>query len=152
MVTVKMLKPYYIKADEDYVRVILAYQYFAVLIHDNLYHFIPVEAKEIRINRITRKVDNIEANFAFQKGKDIIHIPMTKLLSLSDFVSELDKIVEPYKKIISNTNTKHEAESIPDNENVIIINELERLNLKRLIDKALDERDENAFRSLTQLL
>lgn len=55
MVTVKMLKPYYIKTEEEYVRVILAYQYFSVVINKKVYQFIPVEANEIRINRKTKK-------------------------------------------------------------------------------------------------
>ncbi|MEN1967339.1 IDEAL domain-containing protein [Lentibacillus sp. N15] len=145
MVTVKMLKPYYIKADEAHVRVILAYQYFTVSIQDQLYHFVPNEAKEIRINRNTQQVDNIEANFAFQKGKDIIHIPMTKLVSLPDFQTELKKITEPYMK-------SHEPINININENAAIIEGLEQQNIKRLIDIALDKRDEALFHTLVPLL
>ncbi|GGB55139.1 IDEAL domain-containing protein [Virgibacillus dakarensis] len=144
MVTVKMLKPYYIKADDEYVRVILAYQYFTVLIHDQLYHFVPVKAKEIRINRRTQEVDNIDASFAFQKGKDIIHIPMTKLVSLPDFMNELRKIIQPYYI--------NDISSTAKNEIAVIIDELERQNLKRLIDQALDERNEEAFHSLVKKL
>jgi len=147
MVTVKMLKPYYIKADDEYVRVILAYQYFSVFIHDQLYHFVPNEAKEIRINRRTRTVDNIEAQFAFQKGKNIIRIPMTKLVTLPDFQTELQKIIDPYIK-------NQESINIAVNENVNkkIIEELEQQNLRRLIDKALDDWDERRFYELTSLL
>ncbi|MGM8213693.1 hypothetical protein ACLIBH_13025 [Virgibacillus sp. W0430] len=79
MVTVKMLKPYYIKMSNDYVRVILAYQYFSIVINNKVYQFVPIEEKEIRINRKTQEVANIEAKFAFQKGKDIIYITMKKL-------------------------------------------------------------------------
>ncbi|WP_106496617.1 IDEAL domain-containing protein [Lentibacillus sp. Marseille-P4043] len=146
MVTVKMLKPYYIKADDDYVRVILAYQYFAIVIHDQLYHFVPVEAKEIRINRRTQKVDNIEDKFAFQKGKDIIHIAMTELISLPDFLIQIRKIAQPYyHKELKSKNTHK-------NEIAIIIDELEQNNIMRLIDKALDERNQQAFYSLTKWL
>src|SRR5690606_40154579 len=60
MVTVKMLKPYYIKLNSEYIRIILAYQYFSLLIDNKLYHFVPIEGREILINRKTRKVVNTE--------------------------------------------------------------------------------------------
>ena len=149
MLTVKMLKPYYIKADSKYVQVILAYQYFSVLINDNVYHFIPREAKEIKIDRQTKKIVNVGAKFAFQKGKDIIHIAMTDLISLPDFLIQLHFIVESYyaKGLLENsiekkTNVKMDT----------IIKELEQLNVKRLIDKSLDERDREAFAELVKLL
>ncbi|WP_188454160.1 IDEAL domain-containing protein [Virgibacillus oceani] len=146
MVTVKMLKPYYIKEDENYVRIVLAYQYFAVFINNKVYQFVPVEAKEIRINRKTQKVENIEDKFAFQKGKEIIYIPMAELVSLPDFLIELHSIAEPYY-------VKEEQEKIEQkNETAIIIDELEQINVRRLIDKALDERDEKSFHSLVKLL
>src|SRR5690625_3162430 len=91
-----MLKPYYIKSDAHYIRVVLAYQYFAIFVNQEVYQFIPTEAKEIRINRKTQKIVNIEAKFAFQKGKNIIYIPMTELISLPDFLIQLYSIVETY--------------------------------------------------------
>lgn len=146
MVTVKMLKPYYIKADTNNVRVILAYQYFSVLINKKVYQFIPVEAKEIRIDRSTQKVKNIDAKFAFQKGKDVVYVSMSELISLPDFLHQLHAIAEPYYK--------KDAKSIneQENESAIIIEELERLNIKRLIDRALDERDKKTFEALAKLL
>ncbi|MFD1039931.1 IDEAL domain-containing protein [Virgibacillus byunsanensis] len=146
MVTVKMLKPYYIKADDDYVRVILAYQYFSVVINNKVYQFVPVEAKEIRINRRTQEIENINAKFAFQKGKDILFIAMEELISLPDFLVQLHAIGEPY--YIYTKDKKREREK----ESVVIIDELECLNIKRLIDQALDERDEETFYSLAKLL
>ncbi|MFC4557553.1 IDEAL domain-containing protein [Virgibacillus kekensis] len=144
MVTVKMLKPYYIKADDDYVQVILAYQYFAVFINKKVYQFVPIESKEIRINRKTKRVENVGARFAFQKGKDIIYMTLSELVSLPDFLVQLNSIADPYYiDEIKNEESK--------NENAII-NELEKLNLKRLIDKSLDERDFEAFQSLVKLL
>lgn len=146
MVTVKMLRPYYIKADDDYIKVILAYQYFAVFVNKQVYQFVPIEAKEIRINRRTHQVDNIGARFAFQKGKDIIFLSMTELVSLPDFRIQLHAIAEPYyiKKI--------ESKGIPINESASIISELERQNVKRLIDKALDKRDFATLQSLVKYL
>lgn len=142
-----MLKPYYIKMSEEYVRVILAYQYFSIVIHNKVYQFVPMEEKEIRISRKTQEVVNTDATFAFQRGKDIIYITMKKLISLPDFLIQLHSIVQPYyEQSVTNEN----EESIKDKED--IIKQLERLNVKRLIDKALDEKDEKAFYSLVKLL
>ncbi len=141
-----MLKPYYIKEDDEYIRIVLAYQYFAVFINNKVYQFVPVEAKEIRINRKTQKVENIEAKFAFQKGKEIIYIPMAELVSLPDFLIQLHSIAEPYYVQEKKKTVEH------DNEIAMIIDELEQRNIKRLIDKALDKWDEQSFRSLVKLL
>lgn len=146
MVTVKMLKPYYIKADNDFIRVILAYQYFAVLIDEQVYQFVPTEAKEIRINRRTQKVENMGARFAFQKGKDIVYLTMSELISLPDFLLQLDVIAQPYY-----INEKKQTNDQFD-ETALIVTELEKINLMRLIDKSLDERDSEAFHSLTKKL
>lgn len=154
MVTVKMLKPYYIKSDENFVSIVLAYQYFAVLINDKVYQFIPVDAKEIRINRDTQKVENMEARFAFQKGKDVVYLSMTELISLPDFLVQLHTIVSPYlkEKSESKSNETVENSTNPTIEIDIIINELERRNIIRLIDYALDIRDELLFHSLVNKL
>ncbi|WP_047980854.1 IDEAL domain-containing protein [Ornithinibacillus contaminans] len=145
MISVRMLKPYYIKADDDYVRIILAYQYFSVLINDSVYQFIPIEGKEIRINRRTRKVENIGTRFAFQKGKDIVYMTMTELISLPDFMTQLHNIAKAYydgmEEVSFQTENTHQ-----------IMEELEKLNIKRLIDQALDEHDEETFRELVKLL
>jgi len=143
MITVKMLKPYYIKANAQHVRVVLAYQYFSVVINQDVYQFIPVEAKEIRLNRTNKKVENINARFAFQKGKKVVYMSMTELISLPDFIDQLHSIAEPY--------FKDDADSINE-EQEALINELEMLNLKRLIDKALDHRDYETLHELYPLL
>lgn len=149
MVTVKMLKPYYIKMSTEYIRVILAYQYFSVLINDKVYHFVPIEEQEIRIDRKTQQVVNIEATFAFQKGKDIIHIAMKKLISLPDFLVQLHSIAEPYYK---QSEIENKGKDVSIDEGAIMIEELEKLNIKRLIDKSLDDRDDQAFYELVKLL
>src|SRR5699024_7220906 len=96
MVSVKLLKPYYIKMNSDYIRIILAYQYFSLLIEKKVYHFVPIEGQEILVDRKTKKVVNTDTKFAFQKGKDVIYITMKKLTSLVDFMDQLESIVQPY--------------------------------------------------------
>lgn len=149
MVTVKTLKPYYIKVDSRAIRVILAYRHFSVLINDELYQFIPIEAKEIRINRKTRRIENIGARFAFQKDKDIIYIAMTKLVSLPDFLLQLYTIVESY---LAEEKDQLEQVDIIDENVSILIQQLEKQNIKRLIDYSLDNRDEEAFNKLVKLI
>ncbi len=145
MLTVKTLKPYYIKSDPDYVRLILGYQYFTVFINDEEYQFIPVEAKEIKIDRRTRKIVNTADKFAFQKNKDIIHVTMNELIYHPDFMIHLYDIAKPY--YIADDAEKEQNSGVE-----MIVQELERLNVKRLIDKALDERDHLMFKKLVNML
>lgn len=147
MVTLKMLRPYYIKTERNYVRIILAYQYFSVVIKNKVFQFIPVESNEIRVNRITRRIENIDAVFAFQNGKDVVNVPMAKLITLPDFLEQIHEIGKPYYIKGSETQTKKAKE-----EQIKLIKELEKQNILRLIDKALDERDEKAFNELSSLL
>src|SRR5699024_4111052 len=147
MLTVKMLKPYYVKVDREYLRLILGYQYFTVFMNDAEYEFIPTESKEIKINRRTRKIENIEDKFAFQKGTDVIYITMNELIYLPDFMIHLYDIAKPY--YTRDIDAKQQEEN---DTNEAIIDELERLNVKRMIDKALDERDEESFYTLLKML
>ncbi|OZU88816.1 hypothetical protein CIL03_11065 [Virgibacillus indicus] len=147
MLTVKMLKPYYIKADAKYIRVILAYQYFSILLNEKVYQFIPVEAKEIRINRKTYSVENIDAKFAFQKGKEIVYVTMAELISLPDFLNQLHAIIEPYYE-----QKKVEQEENESKITTAVIEDMEKENIRRMIDQALDNRDKDAFYKLVKLL
>src|SRR5699024_2255844 len=83
----------YIKMNSEYIRIILAYQYFSLFINKKVYHFVPIEGQEILVNRRTKKVVNTETKFAFQKGKDVIYITMKKLTSLVDFMDQLEEII-----------------------------------------------------------
>lgn len=146
LVTVKMLKPYYIKMNSEYIRIILAYQYFSLLIDKKVYHFVPIEGREILINRSTKRVVNTNTKFAFQKDKEIIYITVKKLTTLVDFMTQLDEMIEPYYS--ENTGSNHGVSM----QTIGLIKEIELVNLKRLIDKALDERDEVLFNDLTKLI
>ncbi|MEN1967338.1 IDEAL domain-containing protein [Lentibacillus sp. N15] len=146
MVTVKELKPYHIKVDSDYVHIILAYQYFTISIDESVYKFVPVDAKEITINRKTKKIKNMEDMFAFQKGKEIIHIAMADLTFIPEFLIQLHSIAGPYYLV--------DLQAAEDNKFNIsaIMDELEQQNIKRLIDRSLDERDEESFYKLVHRL
>lgn len=145
MVTVKLLKPYYIKMNSEYIRIILAYQYFSLFIDKQVYHFVPIEGQEILINRKTKQVVNTETKFAFQKGKEIIYITVKKLTTLVDFMDQLDKIIKPYYND-NECNISHNGEVTH------LIQRLEVENIIRLIDRSLDEKDKEMFDKLTNLL
>ncbi|WP_068673120.1 IDEAL domain-containing protein [Oceanobacillus sp. Castelsardo] len=151
MVSVKMLKPYYIKTDKEYVRIVLAYQYFSVVINEKDYQFIPIEANEFRINRRTQKVENVDAKFAFQNGKEVVYLTLAKLITLPDFLQQLHSIASSY---YINDDKENDENDIVENgfESAIIMEELEKMNVRRLIDKALDERNEQAFNELIKYL
>ena len=144
-----MLKPYYIKMNSEYIKIILAYQYFTLLIDQKLYHFVPIEGREILINRKTKKVVNTETKFAFQKDDDIIYITMKKLTSLVDFMDQLGEIIKPYYE---NPMATFEEDIELSESTSKLIRKLELDNVKRLIDESLDKRDEETFKELIKLL
>ena len=135
--------------NSEYIRIILAYQYFSLLINKKVYHFIPIEGQEILVDRKTKQVVNTETKFAFQNGKEIIYITMKKLSSLVDFMDQLEEIIKPYyeKSLLVRQQDKELHEQTEQ-----MIKELEIQNIKRLIDKSLDERDIDTFKELVRLL
>nr|WP_245780838.1 IDEAL domain-containing protein [Gracilibacillus orientalis] len=140
----KMLKPYYVKEEGKHIRVVLAYQYFSLLMDDEVYHFVPLEAREIRINRDTQQIENENDVFVFQKGKKYNRIILSDLIKVNDFQEHLSTILSPYI-IMSQTDEKE------DNIDHVIM-ELERSNLLRLIDRALEEHNPENFHLYTTIL
>jgi len=147
MVTVKMLKPYYVKTEEKYIRIILAYQYFSIIMNKKVYQFIPVKSTEVRINRKTKKIENVDDVFAFQKGKEVLTISMSQLISIPGFLEMLHRIAESYY-LPEDTQEVSEQQKALDQ----LISELEYENVRRLIDKAIDNDDKEAFLELTSTL
>ncbi|MGP4041392.1 IDEAL domain-containing protein [Gracilibacillus sp. D59] len=144
LLSVKMLKPYYVKEEGKYIRVVLAYQYFSLLMDDEVYHFVPLEAREIRINRDTQHIENKNDVFVFQKGKKYNRITLADLIKVKDFQQHISTILSPYM-IMSETDEKN------DNIDHVIM-ELERSNLLRLIDRALDDKNPEDFHLYTTKL
>src|SRR5690625_3433985 len=135
--------------NSEYIKIILAYQYFTLLIDNRLYHFVPIEGREILINRKTKKVVNTETKFAFQRDNDIIYITMKKLTSLVDFMDQLGEIIKPYYE---NPLDVYKDDTKFSEETNQLIKQLEDENVKRLIDQSLDDRDHNSFKELVKLL
>lgn len=146
MITLKILKPYHIKVNENFIHLKLEEQFFSIYINGEEYQFIPDEAKEIRVDRKTKQIDNIGAKFAFQKEEEVVYMSMAKLIYYPDFLNQVYHISKPYYYKDS------ENSSIDHTEVDLIIAELEHENKKRLIDKALDERNEGLFYKLVQSL
>ncbi|MCT2537232.1 IDEAL domain-containing protein [Aquibacillus koreensis] len=144
MLSVKMLKPYYVKEEADCIRVVLAYQYFSLSLDEKVYQFVPLESREIRVNRITQQVENEQDVFVFQKGKEYSRVTLSELLKLTDFKKQLQSLIQPY---INGDKTPIQEEKIDE-----VIMELEKENMKRLIDRALEERDYQTFLDYTDKL
>ncbi|MBM7551450.1 uncharacterized protein YpiB (UPF0302 family) [Thalassobacillus pellis] len=141
--SVKMLKPYYVKEDEKFIRIVLAYQYFSMHIDGKLYQFVPLESREIIIDRKRQKVHNVYDIFVFQRGSKLIYVAITDLLQLGDFLTHLNSIVHPYFR----KDMGYEEVSQKEMDN--FFHSLERENLKRMIDQALDDGDKDRFKLLT---
>ncbi|MFC7321836.1 hypothetical protein [Halobacillus campisalis] len=144
MLNIKMLKPYYVKEDNRFIRIVLAYQYFSLFIDDELYQFIPMESREIIIDRKSKRVHNVFDIFVFQRGKRIVYISVADLLKLPEFLTHLHSITSPYEAEI--------IDEVKESEDQIdsIVSYLEKQNLRRLIDKAIDCSDKKTFVELTQ--
>lgn len=144
MVTVKVLKPYCIKTDAENIYILLDEDNFTISINDVVCQYIPIKSKEIIINRYTKKIENLDAIFAFKQEELIFHLSMSELINIPDFLIKLYFITRPHMEY-KQTEVLHEDIDV-------IIDELERQNIKRLIDKALDERNEEAFYDLIAML
>src|SRR5699024_7653958 len=109
-----------------------------------MYHFVSQDNYEVLLDRNTRKIENTDDRFAFQKGKDSVYMSMRELISLPDFLYHIHAITEPYFVDHPEIKKTHEHHSV--------IDEHEQINIKRLIDRALDERDETTFYQRVKML
>jgi len=142
MILVQLMKPFYTKYEGNSIKMVFAYQYFSIRKDDELFHFIPVEGKEIILNAQTLQVENLSEVFVFQKGNRFIRLPLYQLLLVSDIHSHLKTILEEANQI----DTKEV--SIEGTEGIIQL--LEQQNRERMIDFALETRDEELFNQLQQ--
>ncbi|RUL53197.1 MULTISPECIES: IDEAL domain-containing protein [Lysinibacillus] len=146
MIQVQFMKPFYTKVNGKNLRLVFAYQYFSIVKDDELYHFVPVEGKEMIVNLETKQIENMSEIFVFQRGNRFIRMPLYQLLLISNVHEHLSPILEKAstKEETVNLLPKDEEES----EVKKMIRHLEELNLDRLIDEALEKRDEKRFYDL----
>jgi hypothetical protein len=136
------MKPFYIKKEDGRINLVFAYQYFSIKKEDEIFHFVPVEGKEIIVNAKTMQVENLSEVFVFQKGNRFIRLPLYQLLLVSDIHTHLLSIIE-------NTDEK-ESTSFPIEGMEEIIQQLEKENFERMIDYALIQRNEALFQELQE--
>lgn len=142
MILVQLMKPFYTKYEGNSIKMVFAYQYFSIRKDDELFHFIPVEGKEIILNAQTLQVENLSEVFVFQKGNRFIRLPLYQLLLVSDIHTHLQTILEEANQIDT------QEGSIEGTEEAIKL--LEEQNLERMFDFALTMRDEELFNKLQQ--
>lgn len=148
MIHVQFMKPFYTKVTGDQLRLVFAYQYFSILKDDEIFHFIPIEGKEMIVNLQTMQVENLSEVFVFQKGNRFIRLPLYQLLLISNVHEHLVPILESSAPHVEEVTEKPAERTEVDD----IILELERDNLARLIDEALARNDKEGFQRLVEQL
>lgn len=144
MLHVQLMKPFYTKQEGHTMKLVFAYQYFSIRKDEELFHFIPVEGKEIIVNLNTYQVENLSEVFVFQKGNRFIRLPLYQLLLVSDIHIHLQTILQHGKM--------EDSEIMSDvlEEAGEAILSLEEGYRDRMIDYALANRDEGLFQKLIQ--
>ncbi|MGE7672103.1 transcriptional regulator [Lysinibacillus sp. NPDC094403] len=146
MMQVQYMKPFYTKITGDKLRLVFAYQYFSILKENEIFHFIPIEGKEMIINLNTQQIENISEVFVFQKGNRFIRLPLYQLLLITNVHEHLTPILEsatpkPQLPLVSSV-TVGEVDQL--------IAELEQKNIDYLIDQALLDNNKALFFELLQ--
>jgi len=146
MMQVQYMKPFYTKITGDKLRLVFAYQYFSILKENEIFHFIPIEGKEMIINMKTQQIENLSEVFVFQKGNRFIRLPLYQLLLITNVHDHLAPILEsatPKQQLqLVSTVTVGEIDQL--------ITEIEIRNLDNLIDQALLENNKSLFFNLLQ--
>ena len=145
MITVQFMKPFYTKVSGTKLRLVFAYQYFSIMKDEEIYHFIPIEGKEMIVNLNTMQVENLSEVFVFQRGNRFIRLPLYQLLLVSNVHEHLMPILE--SSAVNVQPVKVEMNEI-DEGILSLIQSLEEENLSRLIDDALADRNEALFYDL----
>ena len=162
MITVNYMKPHSTKRSGKKLRLIFAYQYFAIEKDDEVYHFIPIEGKEIVVNLEYMQVENMSEVFVFQKGNKFLRLPIYQLLLVSDVTNYLNQFTEGHIGGAASKQDYHwdgykapsKSPSVSTEEDVPaeiqdIVSILERNNLQFCIDQALDAGDKELFLRLS---
>lgn len=144
MMQVQYMKPFYTKISGDKLRLVFAYQYFSILKENEIFHFIPIEGKEMIINLHTQQIENLSEVFVFQKGNRFIRLPLYQLLLITNVHEHLTPILEsatPKQQLpLVSSATVGEIDQL--------ITEIEQKNIDYLIDQALLDYNEALFYEL----
>lgn len=104
MIQVQYLKPFYTKVTGNKLRLVFAFQYLSILKDGEIYHFIPIEGKEMIIDLQTQQIENTSEVFVFQKGNCFIRLPLYKFSLISDIYNFINPII--HNEIKKNSNIK----------------------------------------------
>lgn len=147
MIQVQYMKPFYSKVSGDTLRLVFAYQYFSIVKDNELFHFVPIEGKEMIINLKTMQIENLSEIFVFQRGNRFLRLPLYQLLLISNIHEHLMPLLE---EASSKTETINLVPQEENSEITQLIRELEAQNIDRLIDEALSNRDKQRFFELLE--
>lgn len=149
MIQIQFMKPFYTKVEKKSLRLVFAYQYFSVKKDDEVYHFVPIEGKEIHIDLSTREVKNLSEVFVFQRGNRFIRLPLYQICLISNIDDFLSPIID--EQIGKKQELFHQDEELVISQDVLqLIETLEKRNFERLIDIALSEKNEEMFYKLVE--
>src|SRR5690606_8919276 len=110
------------------LRLVFAYQYFSIMKDNELFHFVPIEGKEIIVNIKTMQIENLSEIFVFQRGNRFLRLPLYQLLLISNIHEHLAPILEEAANKSETTNI------VPHGENAVVkhlIRSLESENIDR---------------------
>lgn len=147
MITIQFMKPFYQKRKGNELRLVFAYQYLSIMKDDEVFHFIPIEGKEILVDLEQRQVTNLSEVLVFQRGNRFLRIPLYQLL----LISNIHEFLAPHIEEALGTGVpkeEREAEEDIEEETLSVLKEIELQNLERLIDRALEEKNEEKFYEL----
>ncbi|AWE06324.1 transcriptional regulator [Lysinibacillus sp. 2017] len=146
MIQVQFMKPFYTKISGTKLRLVFAYQYFSITKDEEIFHFIPIEGKEMIVDLNTMQVENLSEVFVFQRGNRFVRLPLYQLLLVSNVHEHLMPLIE---NVSTHVKPAVQKEVYEFNEEVEgIVRELEETNLAHLIDEALASRNEELFQHL----
>ncbi|CAM3134024.1 transcriptional regulator [Filibacter tadaridae] len=144
MLSVQRMTPFFTSQEDFRLRLVFAYQYLSILKEGEVYQFVPTEGKEIVINMKSLQVENLGEVFVFQRGSRFIRLPLYQLLLISDLHTHLTFIIEGKVKM------EIDIPEVVLLEAIEIINRLEAENRLRMIDYALDNKNQLMFNELTE--
>ncbi|MER1957482.1 MAG: IDEAL domain-containing protein [Solibacillus sp.] len=146
MIQVQFMKPFYTKLSGEKLRLVFAYQYFSITKDDEIFHFIPIEGKEMIVDLNTMQVENLSEVFVFQRGNRFVRLPLYQLLLVSNVHEYLMPIIENVSTHVKLPQAEAVYEFDAEVEGIVRV--LEAENLDRLIDDALEARNEALFHDL----
>ncbi|MEK4384768.1 IDEAL domain-containing protein [Solibacillus sp. FSL W7-1464] len=146
MIQVEFMKPFYTKMTGTKLRLVFAYQYFSITKEEEVFHFIPIEGKEIIVDLNSMQVENLSEVFVFQRGNRFVRLPLYQLLLVSNVHEYLLPIIENVSDKVKPSQNELVQEVNEEVES--IVRTLEEHNLSRLIDDALESRNEALFHDL----